>query len=287
MITYLMKCIRTELMSSELNNNELTSHLNNEPAGNPEITAMLEESHGEARGHAERNFAARNKLTLEGMLDTGVHFGHQARKWNPKMAPYIYGERNGVHLIDLLYTAVGMQEISEYLRDAGARKENLLLVGTRSQVSELVKDTATRWSHQDIHYVNHRWLGGMLTNWSTIQGCVKKLRELDTQMQLGLLETLPKKEAASAKKQYTRLHKFLGGVRDLNKVPETVLIIGQPTEMNAVRECNKLKLRTITFMDTDCDPSLADFILPANDDSVAAVQYLLDLMLSSFRQGTR
>jgi small subunit ribosomal protein S2 len=227
-------------------------------------------------------------LVLTEMFEAGVHFGHQARTWNPKMAPYIFGEREGIHILDVIQTAVHLELICQYLRDSVKRGEHVLLVGTRGQAAGPVRKAVTQCLHegpQQVHYVNHRWLGGMLTNWSTIQICIQKLQRLDTQEKNGFLATMPKKEAAAAKKQYARLRKFLGGVQEMPKVPETVLIIGQPTEVNAVQECQKLKLRTITFLDTDCDPSLTDLFLPANDDSVASIELLITKMVDAIREG--
>jgi len=228
------------------------------------------------------------QITLESMLDVGVHFGHQSRKWNPKMAPYIYGERNGIHILDILQTAICLEEVRQHLRESAKRGEHLLVVGTRSQASGPVQAIAQQCEHegaQQVHYVNHRWLGGMLTNWSTIQVCIQKLQRLEANEKTGLASNLPKKEAAAAKKQYARLLKFLGGVKEMPKVPETVLIVGQPTELNAVQECRKLKLRTITLLDTDCDPSLADLFVPANDDSVAAIGLILNQMARAIQEG--
>jgi small subunit ribosomal protein S2 len=228
------------------------------------------------------------QVTLERMLDVGVHFGHQARKWNPKMAPYIYGERNGIHILDILQSSLRLEEVCQHLQDSIKRGGHILLVGTRSQAAGPVQKAATQCLHegpQQVHYVNHRWLGGMLTNWSTIQICIQKLQRLDTQEKNGFLATMPKKEAAAAKKQYARLSKFLGGVQEMPKVPEIVLIVGQPTEVNAVQECQKLKLRTITLLDTDCDPSLADLFIPANDDSVASIDLLITRMVHAIQEG--
>ena len=220
--------------------------------------------------------------TLEEMVQLGLHFGHQARKWNPKMAPYIYGKRNGIHVIDIVQTASRLKEVSNYLTQAASEGKSFLFVGTKKQVSSLIADAAQEC---DAFYLNQRWLGGTLTNWQTIKTSIARLVELRVLEKHGRFDTLPKKEAAAYRKQKERLEKYLGGVAEMKKIPDVVIIVGQPDERNAVLECQKVGLRTITILDTDCDPTLADLFVPANDDSARSVKFLLDTFVESIRNG--
>jgi small subunit ribosomal protein S2 len=222
------------------------------------------------------------QVTLEQMVKAGMHFGHQARKWNPKMAPYIYGERNGIHLIDLVQTFSKLKEIKTFLNEQASQGKTFLFVGTKAQASRLISQAAVE---SNSYYVNHRWLGGMLTNWKTIRGSLANLDRLEQLEANGELETLPKKEAANLKKTRERLTRYLGGLKGMTKVPDVVIIVGQPDEITAVYECNRLGIRTVTILDTDCDPSLADLSIPANDDSVTSIQLLLQEMVSSIQAG--
>jgi small subunit ribosomal protein S2 len=271
-------------------------------------------------------------VKIEELLEAGVHFGHRVTKWNPRMAPFIFGERNGIHIIDLIQTVNYLDEASKFLEQLKVRNtattgtpgqtKNILFVGTKKQASTLVENCAnkingiTAEGHHNsnsgisAHYVNHRWLGGLLTNWSTMKICIDQLNELEKREQTGELQTLPKKERAILKKQHEKLNKFFGGIKNLKQRPDVVIIVGQDVEMNAVRECNKLqnmadlseapvtsfsrqnatassattnkrksdnsgKLRTITLLDTNCDPSLADIFVPANDDSTKSLELIL------------
>ena len=220
--------------------------------------------------------------TLEEMVQLGLHFGHQARKWNPKMAPYIYGKRNGIHVIDIVQTASRLKEVSNFLTQAASEGKSFLFVGTKKQVSSLIADAAQEC---DAFYLNQRWLGGTLTNWQTIKTSIARLVELRVLEKHGRFDTLPKKEAATYRKQKERLEKYLGGVAEMKKIPDVVIIVGQPDERNAVLECQKVGLRTITILDTDCDPTLADLFVPANDDSARSVKFLLDTFVESIRNG--
>ena len=220
--------------------------------------------------------------TLEEMVQLGLHFGHQARKWNPKMAPYIYGKRNGIHVIDIVQTASRLKEVSNFLTQAASEGKSFLFVGTKKQVSSLIADAAQEC---EAFYLNQRWLGGTLTNWQTIKTSIARLVELRVLEKHGRFDTLPKKEAATYRKQKERLEKYLGGVAEMKKIPDVVIIVGQPDERNAVLECQKVGLRTITILDTDCDPTLADLFVPANDDSARSVKFLLDTFVESIRNG--
>ena len=222
--------------------------------------------------------------TIDEMVQVGMHFGHQARKWNPKMAPYIYAERNGIHIIDLIQTYYHLKKSNQFLSDAAAQGKKFLFVGTKKQATKLIAKVALQC---DSYYVNQRWLGGMLTNWKTIKSSIAKLNQLEAREKSGELANLPKKEAASCKKEKDRLQKYLGGLKNMASIPDVVIIVGQLEEMNAVRECQKLGIRSITILDTDCNPTLADLFIPANDDSVASLQLILNSFLDSILQGQK
>lgn len=222
--------------------------------------------------------------TIDEMVQVGMHFGHQVRKWNPKMAPYIYSERNGIHIIDLIQTHYYLKKTSNFLTNSAAQGKKILFVGTKKQATRLIAKTALQ-SHS--FFVNQRWLGGMLTNWKTIRTSITKLNDLENNEKIGKFKNLPKKEAASFKKEKERLQKYLGGLKNMISIPDIVIIIGQIEEMNAVRECQKLSIRSITLLDTDCDPTLADLFIPANDDSVASLQVILNSFLEAIQKGQK
>ncbi len=222
--------------------------------------------------------------SIEEMLQVGMHFGHHARKWNPKMAPYIYAERNGIHIIDLIQTYSHLKQVSKFLTESASKGKTVLFVGTKKSATQLIAETALQCNS---FYVNQRWLGGILTNWKTIKTSIAKLNELEFQEKRGYFENLPKKEAATSKKQKERLQRYLGGLKNMFKIPDIVIIVGQPEEINAVRECQNLGIRSITILDTDCDPSLADLFVPANDDSVTSLRLLLTNFLEAIQKGQK
>ena len=221
-------------------------------------------------------------ITLEQMVQAGMHLGHQARKWNPKMKPFIYAQRDNIHLIDLIKTYNHLNYVSKFLTQSTSIGKTVLFVGTKKQASQLVAKAALRC---DSFYVNEKWLGGMLTNWRTIALSTKKLKYLENQKQKGFFEKLPKKEAARLLKETEKLEKYLGGMKNMDRIPDIVIIIGQSEEINALRECNKLGIRSITIVDTDCDPSVADLIIPANDDSMPSIQLLLNEFVNAIKKG--
>lgn len=204
---------------------------------------------------------------LESMLEAGVHFGHQVGRWNPKMAPYIYEEKNGIHILDLVQTVRDLEKARAALK----RANNVLFVGTKPQIAPLI---ATVAEECNAHYVNTRWIGGLLTNWTTMSMCLQKLNTLDTQL-AGDKKGLSKKDIIVLKKQRDRLNKFFGGLRQLKTLPDLVVIVGQPNERNAVAECQKLGITTITLLDSNCDPTLSEYGIPANDDSSRSVEFIL------------
>jgi small subunit ribosomal protein S2 len=217
---------------------------------------------------------------IDEMVKTGVHFGHQAKKWNPKMAPYIYAEKNGIHIIDLIQTYFFLKNTVSFLTSEAAQGKTFLFVGTKKQASRLIAKVALSC---DSFYVNQRWLGGMLTNWKTIKTSIEKLNQLQNLD----LSNYSKKEIANLRKEKERLQKYLGGLKNMASIPDVVVIVGQPDEINAVRECQKLGLRSVTILDTDCDPTLADLFVPANDDSVASLQFILSEFVEAIQKGQK
>lgn len=212
-------------------------------------------------------------ISLQKMAQAGVHWGHQTSKWNPKMEPYIYGEKNGFHIIDLVQTCIQLKQVNQILIDTARQGKSCLFVGTRKEISPLIEKIALECNS---FYVNQRWLGGLLTNWKTIQSSIKKFNKLELQEKKSeLFKNLSKKETALAKKEKERLEKYLGGVKDMRFLPSIVIIVGQPEEMKAVHECRKLGISSITLLDTNCNPSMADLFVTTNDDSVASVEFIL------------
>lgn len=224
------------------------------------------------------------KQTIKKMIYAGMHFGHQKKNWNPKMAPYIYTERNGIHIIDLIQTYIHFQQVCLFLTQSAAEGKTFLFVGTKKQGAKLVAKAALRC---DSFYVNQRWLGGMLTNWKTIQTSLVKLIELERKEITGELFNYSKKETAMLLKEKERLLKYLGGLKGMKKLPDVVIIVGQTEEIHAVYECKKLGISSVTILDTDCDPSLADLFIPANDDSIASLQFILTGFLESIKKGQK
>lgn len=217
---------------------------------------------------------------IDEMVKTGVHFGHQAKKWNPKMAPYIYAEKNGIHIIDLIQTYFFLKKTTNFLTAEASQGKTFLFVGTKKQASRLIAKVALSCNS---FYVNQRWLGGMLTNWKTIKTSIEKLNHLQNLD----FSNYSKKEIASFRKEKERLQKYLGGLKNMGSIPDVVIIVGQPDEINAVRECQKLGLRSVTILDTDCDPTLADLFVPANDDSVASLQLILTEFVEAIQKGQK
>lgn len=218
------------------------------------------------------------------LAKVGMHFGHHTRKWNPKMEPYIYGQQDGHYIIDLIQTSSYLEKVSQFLIESASNGKTFLFVGTKKQATELIANAALQC---DSFYVNQRWLGGILTNWKTIKTSIAKLNELDNKEKYGFLENLPKKEGATCKKEKERLQKYLGGLKKMFAIPDVVIIVGQPEEINAVRECQKLGIRSITILDTDCDPSLADLFVPANDDSISSLKFILTTFLEAIQKGQK
>ncbi|MDJ0797225.1 MAG: 30S ribosomal protein S2 [Calothrix sp. MO_167.B12] len=221
-------------------------------------------------------------VSLAQMMESGVHFGHQTRRWNPKMSQYIYTARNGVHIIDLVQTAQLMEEAYAYMRSQAEQGKKFLFVGTKRQAAGIIAQEAARCGS---HYINQRWLGGMLTNWSTIKTRVDRLKDLERREESGALDLLPKKEASMLRRELAKLRKYLGGIKTMRKIPDVVIIVDQRREYNAVQECQKLKLPIVSMLDTNCDPSVVDIPIPANDDAIRSIKLIVGKLADAIYEG--
>ncbi len=210
-------------------------------------------------------------ISMKQLLEAGVHFGHQTRRWNPKMKKYIFTERNGIYIIDLQKTVKKVEEAYNYVKELVANGGTILFVGTKKQAQESVKEEAERCG---MFYVNHRWLGGTLTNFQTIQTRIARLKEIEKMAEDGTFDVLPKKEVAQLKKEQERLEKFLGGIKEMKELPDALFVIDPRKERIAVAEARKLNIPIIGIVDTNCDPDEIDVIIPANDDAIRAVKLL-------------
>jgi small subunit ribosomal protein S2 len=223
-------------------------------------------------------------VSLAELLESGVHFGHQTRRWNPKMAQYIYTARNGVHIIDLVQTAQLMEDAYEFVRGEADRGKRFLFIGTKRQAAAIVKQEALR---SGSHFVNQRWLGGMLTNWETIRGRVERLKELDELENSGAIDKRPKKEGSVMRRELGKLEKYLGGIKTMRRLPDLVIVVDQRREYNAIQECQKLGIPIISLLDTNCDPDLVDVPIPANDDAIRSVKLILGKISDAIIEGRR
>ena len=221
-------------------------------------------------------------VSLAQMMESGVHFGHQTRRWNPKMSQYIYTARNGVHIIDLVQTAQLMDEAYNYVRQSAEQGKKFLFVGTKRQAAGIVAQEALRCG---ASYVNQRWLGGMLTNWTTIKTRAERLKELERREESGALDLLPKKEASVLRRELAKLQKYLGGIKNMRKVPDVVVIVDQRREYNAVLECQKLGIEIVSMLDTNCDPDLVDVPIPANDDAIRSIKLIVGKLADAIYEG--
>ncbi len=221
-------------------------------------------------------------VTLAQLLESGVHFGHQTRRWNPKMEPYIFTERNGVHIIDLVQTAQYLEEAYAYLRQASEQGKKVLFVGTKRQAAGLIAQEAARCGS---YYINQRWLGGMLTNWTTIKTRVDRLKDLERRDESGALDRLPKKEASTLRREMEKLRKYLGGIKLMRKPPNIVIIVDHKREYNAVQECQKLRIPIVSLLDTNCDPDSVDIGIPANDDAIRSIKLIVGKLADAIYEG--
>ncbi|NDJ16706.1 30S ribosomal protein S2 [Myxacorys almedinensis] len=221
-------------------------------------------------------------VSLAQLLESGVHFGHQTRRWNPKMNPYIFTARNGVHIIDLVQTAQLMDNAYNYVRTASEQGKKFLFIGTKRQAAGIIAQEASRCG---AYYVNQRWLGGMLTNWATIKTRVDRLKDLERREETGGLDLLPKKEAAVLRRELEKLQKYLGGIKLMRKIPDVIVMVDQRREYNAVQECLKLNLPIVALLDTNCDPDVVDIPIPANDDAIRSIKLIVGRLADAIYEG--
>ncbi|KFZ41723.1 30S ribosomal protein S2 [Anoxybacillus flavithermus] len=210
-------------------------------------------------------------ISMKQLLEAGVHFGHQTRRWNPKMKKYIFTERNGIYIIDLQKTVKKVEEAYNFVKELAANGGKILFVGTKKQAQDSVKEEAER---SGMFYVNQRWLGGTLTNFATIQKRIKRLKEIEKMAEDGTFDVLPKKEVVKLKKELERLEKFLGGIKEMKELPDALFVIDPRKERIAVAEARKLNIPIVGIVDTNCDPDEIDYVIPANDDAIRAVKLL-------------
>ncbi|MCD8147865.1 MAG: 30S ribosomal protein S2 [Clostridiales bacterium] len=221
-------------------------------------------------------------VSMKQLLEAGVHFGHQTRRWNPKMAAYIYTERNGIYIIDLQKTVKKLDEAYNFVKSLGAEGKSLLFVGTKKQAQEAIKEEATRCS---MFYVNSRWLGGMLTNFKTMRGRVDRMNQLQKMQEDGTFDMLPKKEVIKLMHEQEKLEKYLGGVKDMNTLPGAIFVVDPRKEHNAIAEARKLGIPVVAIVDTNCDPDEVDYVIPGNDDAIRAIRLISGIMANAIIEG--
>jgi len=221
-------------------------------------------------------------ISLSQLLEAGVHFGHKAYRWNPKMFPYIYSEVNNIHILDLVQSATLLKEANRELQLAASEGKTFLFIGTKRQASTLISQEAKRC---ESYYVNHRWLGGMLTNWTTLKERIVRLKNLEQQEADNTFDLLTKKEASLRRKELEKLRKHLDGIKSMEKLPDIAIVIDQKREMTAIRECRKLEIPIVSILDTNCDPDLIDIPIPGNDDAVRSIKLILKSLTDSIITG--
>ena len=221
-------------------------------------------------------------ISMKQLLEAGVHFGHQTRRWNPKMKKYIFTERNGIYIIDLQKTVKLIDDAYDFMKDAAANDGVILFVGTKKQAQDAIEEEAKRAGQ---YYVNHRWLGGTLTNWSTIQSRVKRLKQLKEMSQDGTFDVLPKKEVALLTKEMDKLERFLGGIEDMPRIPDVMFVVDPKKEKIAVHEANILGIPVVAMVDTNTDPDPIDVVIPSNDDAIRAIRLIAGAMADAIIEG--
>jgi len=219
---------------------------------------------------------------MRALLQAGVHFGHQTKRWNPKMAPYIFGERDGIHIIDLHQTALQIQEAQDFLREIAEAGEKVIFVGTKKQAVDVVEEQANRCG---MFYVNRRWLGGTLTNFRTIRGRLNDLRRLEQEQLVGAFDVLPRQEAMAREDELERLQRKLGGLKNLNQLPGALIVVDPNRETLAVKEANRLNIPIVAIADTNCDPDEIDYVIPGNDDSIRSIRLILSSLTDAIIEG--
>jgi len=221
-------------------------------------------------------------VSMKELLEAGVHFGHQVKRWNPKMKRYIFGERNGIYIIDLQKTLRGLEDAYQFVRNAAATGANVLFVGTKKQAQDAVMEEASRAS---AYCVNQRWLGGMLTNFSTIKKSIERLKKLETMKEDGTFALLTKKEASSLEKERQKLEKNLAGIKDMKELPGVIFVIDPKKERIAIAEAKKLSIPTVAVVDTNCDPDEIDHVIPGNDDAIRAIKLMASKVADAVIEG--
>ena len=221
-------------------------------------------------------------VAMKQLLEAGVHFGHQTRRWDPRMAEYIFQARNGIHIIDLQKTSKKIDEAYEFLREQSEEGKTVLFVGTKKQAQDCMKEAAEKCG---MYYVNQRWLGGMLTNFATIEKRIQRLNELEKMEEDGTFEVLPKKEVTLLRKEMDKLNKNLGGIKDMTEMPGVIFVVDPKKERNAILEARKLNIPTIGLIDTNCNPNDVDYAIPGNDDAIRAVKLIADCMANAVIEG--
>ncbi len=222
------------------------------------------------------------EITMRELLEAGVHFGHQTRRWNPKMAPYIFTKRNGIHIIDLAKTIPLFKTAWEFIRDEVANGATVLFVGTKKQAQDIIKEQAERCG---VFYINERWPGGLLTNFYTVRKSIDKLKKLERMEAEGAFEILPKKEVVKLKKKKEKLEKILGGIKDMEKIPDILYVVDTVREELAVREAKKLGIPVVAIADTNCDPDVIDYPIPGNDDAIKAINLITTKIADAVLEG--
>ena len=223
-----------------------------------------------------------SNITLSQLLEAGVHFGHKAYRWNPKMFPYIYSEVNNIHILDLVQSATLLKEANSYVEKSAKDGKKFLFIGTKRQASSLIAQEAERCGS---YYVNHRWLGGMLTNWSTLTSRIEYLKNLEKQEADNTFDLLTKKEATLRRKELKKLRRHLDGIKSMNGLPDVAIVIDQKRELTAIKECRKLGIPVVSILDTNCDPDLVDIPIPGNDDAVRSIKLILKSLTDSIITG--
>ena len=221
-------------------------------------------------------------VTMKQLLETGVHFGHRTRRWNPKMEDYIFTERNGIYIVDLQQTMKLAEDAYNFVRDLVSDDQNILFVGTKRQAQETIEEEAERCG---MPYVNERWLGGMLTNYQTIKKRIDRLEEIEQMEEDGVLEVLPNKEGLELEREKEKLQRFLGGIRDMNGLPDALFVVDPKKEEIAVAEANKLGIPVVGIIDTNCDPDVIDHVIPGNDDAIRAVKLITGIIADAVLEG--
>ena len=220
-------------------------------------------------------------VSMNYLLEAGVHFGHQKRRWNPKMGEYIYTSRDDIYIIDLQKTSKKLDEAYEAMKKIAEEEGKVLFVGTKKQAQEAAEECATR---TNMYFVNERWLGGTLTNFKTIRSRVKRLEEIETMETDGTFDKLHKKEVVKIRKEYDKLHKYLRGIREMNKLPQALVIVDPRKEENAIKEARILNIPVFGVVDTNCDPDMVDYVIPGNDDAVRSVKLMLDVLTNAIAE---